>query len=147
MRASEWLMPWNDGMRLWIGDIFGMKGNNGKAGCGRCFGMDSESCGYLGELLGSLDTCHLLGSVQILTTTDASCFPTCRSLRKGSWGSEVDWRKSQCFKLTLALVDRGAYDKSLRVIADLLYFFLFFQKCKHRDVMKYFVLLLSDVIK
>jgi len=32
----------------------------------------------------------------------------------------VNQRDSQCLKLTLVLKDRGAYDESLRVIADLL---------------------------
>ena len=45
------------------------------------------------ELLCSLDTCHHLGMGQFFTTTDPP-FPTYWSLRKGSQGSEVDWRDS-----------------------------------------------------
>ena len=32
-----------------FGNIFGMEGSFGKAGYGGGFGMDSESCGYLGK--------------------------------------------------------------------------------------------------
>jgi len=32
----------------------------------------------------------------------------------------VDQRESQCLKLTLSLADRGAYNKSLHIIVDLL---------------------------
>ena len=49
-------------------------------------GMDPVSCKFLGGSTWQLDTCHPHAS-QILTTTDAPCFPTCQSLRKGSRGS------------------------------------------------------------
>ena len=38
----------------------------------------------------------------------------------GKLRSEVDQREPQCLKLTLELVDREAYNESLRIIVDLL---------------------------
>ena len=53
------------------------------------FGWNLRVVDVLGKLLGSLDRCHHFGAGQILTTTDALAFPTCRSLQKGSQG--VKW--------------------------------------------------------
>ena len=93
--------------------------SSGKAGCDESLKIDSEN--WM-----SWETSPQFGHMspsdvsQIFTTTDGLPFPTCHSLRKGSQGSEVDRREYQCLKLTLALVDRGAYYESLRIVANLL---------------------------
>ena len=57
-------------MQSRIENIFEMENSFGKSGCGGGgFEMDYESCGCLGKLLGSLDTCHHPDAGQILTTT------------------------------------------------------------------------------
>jgi len=71
--------------------------------------MDSGSCGSLGEALRSLGMRYHPDEDQILTTTDAPRFPTCRSLRKRNQESE-DIRIVSALKLIMMLVRRISSD-------------------------------------
>ena len=75
-------MPQNGETRVRVKNIFDTMGSSGKAGCGLGFGMDSESCGYLGETPHNLNMCHHPGTGQILTTTDAHAFPLVGAYRR-----------------------------------------------------------------
>ena len=66
--TQGWKDLWDGGMRF------------RKVGCGGGSRLDSGSCEFLGEALGTRDTCHLPDESQILITIDAPCFPTCRNL-------------------------------------------------------------------
>ena len=68
-RASEWKNA-ASGSR-----ILGMEDDSEKVGCGKVFGMNSVSCGFLRGALGNLDTRHHPDVGQILTTTDAPHSP------------------------------------------------------------------------
>jgi len=68
------------------------------------------------EPLSSLNICHHPDVGQILLQMPP--LPNLQEPVKEKSGERVDRRDSQCFKLTLALADRGAYDESLRIIVD-----------------------------
>ena len=80
-----------------------------KVGCGGGSMLNFGSCEFLGEALGSWDTCHLPDESQILITIDASRFPTCRSLWKIRWESK-DNQIVNVLKLIMTLVWRISSD-------------------------------------
>ena len=103
--------PQSGGVHLRTEDIFGTKGSSrmegssgwrnatsGKLNATEALGWTLRGVNFSREALGSLDTCHHLDAGQILTTTNAPRFPTCRSLRKGGRKSKDTRMDYQCLK-------------------------------------------------
>jgi len=101
---------WSLGRRVALGGL-GVMESSGWTECCR---------GLKGRHLVALDMCHHRGIGQILTTTCAPRFPACRSLWKGSRGSEVDRMDLQCLSIYYDICGREVYDESLLITANLL---------------------------